>query len=30
VRFQLHAPWPDFLTFYATPATGVGWVVPKN
>jgi peptide/nickel transport system substrate-binding protein len=30
VRFQLHAPWPDFLTFYATPATGVGWVVPKR
>ena len=30
VRVQLHAPWPDFLTFYATPATGVGWIVPKN
>jgi peptide/nickel transport system substrate-binding protein len=30
VRFQLHEPWPDFLTFYATPATGVGWIVPKN
>jgi peptide/nickel transport system substrate-binding protein len=30
VRFQLHAPWPDFLTFYATPATGVGWIVPKR
>jgi peptide/nickel transport system substrate-binding protein len=23
VRFVLHAPWPDFLSFYATPATGV-------
>jgi peptide/nickel transport system substrate-binding protein len=22
IRFVLHAPWPDFLTFYATPATG--------
>src|SRR6516164_11520701 len=22
VRFILHAPWPDFLVFYATPATG--------
>src|SRR5262249_3231175 len=22
VRFVLHAPWPDFLAFYATPATG--------
>jgi len=30
VRFQLHEPWPDFLTFYATPATGVGWIAPKN
>ena len=23
VRFQLHEPWPDFMTFYATPAAGV-------
>ncbi len=30
VRFELHEPWPDFLTYYATPATGVGWIVPKN
>jgi peptide/nickel transport system substrate-binding protein len=30
VRFHLHEPWPDFLTFYATPATGAGWIVPKN
>jgi peptide/nickel transport system substrate-binding protein len=30
VRFQLHAPWPDFLTFYATPATGMGWIVSKH
>jgi peptide/nickel transport system substrate-binding protein len=30
VRFHLHAPWPDFLTFVATPATGVGWIVPKH
>jgi peptide/nickel transport system substrate-binding protein len=30
IRFQLHVPWPDFLTFYATPATGVGWIVPKH
>ena len=29
VRFRLKAPWPDFLTFYAT-ATGAGWVVPKS
>jgi peptide/nickel transport system substrate-binding protein len=30
VRFQLQAPWPDFLTFYATPATGASWIVPKR
>jgi peptide/nickel transport system substrate-binding protein len=30
IRFVLHEPWPDFLTFYATPATGAGWIVPKN
>ena len=30
VRFVLQAPWPDFLTFYATPATGAAWVVPKK
>lgn len=30
VRFHLHEPWPDFMTFYGTMATGVGWIVPKN
>jgi peptide/nickel transport system substrate-binding protein len=30
VRFVLHAPWPDFLAFYATPATGAAWIVPKR
>src|SRR5687767_944110 len=30
VRFQLREPWPDFLTFYATPATGASWIVPKK
>ena len=29
LRFVLQAPWPDFLTFYATTATGAGWVVSK-
>src|ERR1700740_1053731 len=29
VRFNLKAPWPDFLTFYET-ATGAGWIVPKK
>ena len=30
VRFVLRAPWPDFMTFYGSPATGAGWIVPKN
>ena len=30
VRFVLHAPWPDFLAFYATPATAAAWIVPKK
>src|SRR5881398_2788214 len=30
VRFPLHRPWPDFLVFYATPATGAAWIVPKK
>src|SRR5262245_10114732 len=30
VRFVLGAPWPDFLVFYATPATGAAWIVPKK
>ena len=30
VRFRLARPWPDFLTFYATLATGAGWIVPKK
>ncbi len=30
VRFQLKEPWPDFLTFYATPATGAAWIVPRR
>jgi len=29
VKFQLKAPWPDFLTFYAI-ASGAGWIVPKK
>jgi ABC-type transport system substrate-binding protein len=29
VRFVLKEPWPDFMTFYGTSATGSGWVVPK-
>jgi peptide/nickel transport system substrate-binding protein len=30
VRFHLHAPWPDFMTFYGTTASAAGIVVPKN
>jgi len=30
VRFHLHAPWPDFMTFYGTTATAAGIVVPKH
>jgi peptide/nickel transport system substrate-binding protein len=30
VRFRLKQPWPDFMTFYGTRATGAGWVVPKK
>src|SRR5512145_3306333 len=30
VRFVLKEPWPDFMTFYGTTATGAGWVVPKK
>ena len=30
VRFVLKEPWPDFMTFYGTTASGVGWIVPKK
>jgi peptide/nickel transport system substrate-binding protein len=30
VRFHLHEPWPDFMTFYGTLVSGAGWVVPKK
>ena len=30
VRFMLHEPWPDFMTFYGTFASGAGWIVPKK
>jgi len=30
VRFRLKQPWPDFMTFYGTRATGAGWIVPKK
>jgi peptide/nickel transport system substrate-binding protein len=30
VRFHLHEPWPDFMTFYGTTATSAGYIVPKH
>ena len=30
VRIHLKEPWPDFMTFYGTSATGAGWIVPKK
>src|SRR5439155_17246 len=30
VRFRLKQPWPDFMTFFGTPATGAAWIVPKK
>lgn len=30
IRFHLKTPWPDFLLFYATPASGAAWIVPKK
>ena len=30
IRFHLHEPFPDFMTFYGTVATGAGWIVPKK
>src|SRR5256712_2446067 len=29
VRFHLKEPWPDFMAFYGTTATGAGWIVPR-
>jgi peptide/nickel transport system substrate-binding protein len=30
VRIHLKEPWPDFMTFYGTSATGAAWVVPRK
>jgi peptide/nickel transport system substrate-binding protein len=30
VRFVLKEPWPDFLAFYGTSATGASWIVPRK
>jgi peptide/nickel transport system substrate-binding protein len=30
IRFRLKQPWADFMSFYGTPATGAGWIVPRK
>jgi len=30
VRFHLHEPWPDFMTFYTSMSASSGWIVPKK
>jgi peptide/nickel transport system substrate-binding protein len=30
VRFHLHQPWLDFMTYYGGLATGAAWIVPKK
>lgn len=30
IRFHLNAPWPDFMTFFGTTASGIGLVLPKK
>jgi peptide/nickel transport system substrate-binding protein len=30
VRFTLHEPWPDFITFYGSLVSGAGWIVPRK
>jgi len=30
VRFHLHEPFPDFMAYYGTLATGAAWVVPRK
>jgi peptide/nickel transport system substrate-binding protein len=29
-RIVLKEPWPDFMAFYGTSATGAAWIVPKK
>jgi len=30
VRIRLKQPWPDFMTFYGSRASGAGWIVPRK
>ncbi len=29
-RYRGEDPWPDFMTFYGTSASGAAWIVPKK
>src|SRR4029078_3126623 len=30
VRFHLHEPFPDFMAFYGTVASGAGWILAEQ
>jgi len=30
VRFVLHEPWPDFMTYYGTLVSAAGWITSKR
>ena len=30
VRFTLHEPWPDLMSYYGGLVSGAGWIVPKK
>src|SRR5712691_2300158 len=30
IRFRFKEPWPDFMTYYGSLATGAGWIVPRK
>ncbi|PYM18533.1 MAG: hypothetical protein DMD81_05745 [Candidatus Rokuibacteriota bacterium] len=30
LRIRVKQPWPDFMAFYGSAATGAGWIVPKK
>lgn len=29
IKYVLSKPWPDFITIFGTPASGIAWVLPK-
>ena len=30
VKFHLHEPWPDLMSYYGGLVSGAGWIVPKK